>query len=299
LSLPDSVGVYPAHGAGSLCGRHMSSERSSTIGEQRVKNYALRASSRDEFVRLLTDALPERPAYFAQDAEINRAGGAPALGELPPLRELKPGDVARLAADGAIVLDTRPDNLFGAAHVPGSVNIPLSGQFASWAGTVLGLETDLILVAEDADRAAESRMRLARVGIERVAGYLGGGLEAWREAGQPVERLAHITVQELEPRRREQPDLQVADVRREGEWEEGHLEGAVFLPLNQLGAALAQGKTRLDPARPVAVHCKSGYRSAIAASLMQRAGFTDVLNVSGGYDAWKAAGLPVAEVAVA
>ncbi|MGO4884579.1 MAG: MBL fold metallo-hydrolase [Bryobacteraceae bacterium] len=294
LTLPDDVRVYPAHGAGSLCGRQMSSERSSTIGQQRLTNYALRAATRDEFVRLLTDALPERPGYFAHDAEINRTGAA-ALDDLPPLAELSPTAAAGIMQSGAIALDTRPDAQFAAAHVPGSINIPLSGQFASWAGTLLGLETDLLLIAENPDRAAESRLRLARVGIERVAGYVAGGLPAWITAGQPVARLTHITVEDLARLHRENPALQIADVRRPAEWDDAHIEGAVLLPLNRLATSL----TQLDPARPVAVHCKSGYRSAIAASLLLRAGFPQVLNVTGGFDAWQSAGMPAAQVAVA
>jgi rhodanese-related sulfurtransferase len=294
LTLADDLRVYPAHGAGSLCGRQMSNERSSTIGEQRVKNYALRAGSRDEFVRMLTESLPERPAYFARDAEINRAGAA-SLDELPPLKELAHDALLRMQQAGAIVLDTRSDTQFGAGHIPGAVNIPLSGQFASWAGALLGLETDLILMAEDPERATESRMRLARVGIERVVGYLEGGMEAWQRANQPVEPLPHITVDRLKQLQREQTNLQIADVRREAEWEEGHIEGALLLPLNQLATAIEQ----MDPARPVAVHCKGGYRSAIAASLLLRAGFREVLNVTGGFDAWKAADLPVVQAAIA
>ncbi len=298
LGLPDGVRVYPAHGAGSLCGRQMSTERSSTIGEQRVKNYALRAAGRDEFIHLLTDSLPERPAYFARDAEINRTG-APALDDLPLLAELSPAALARLQDTGVIVLDTRPDSRFAAAHVPGSVNIPLSGQFASWAGALLGLENELILVAENPDRVLESRLRLARVGIERVTGYLAGGIQAWQEGNRPVEQLPQITVQDLARLQRETADLQIADVRREGEWEEGHIGGATLLPLNQLANAILGGKSGLDPAHPVAVHCKSGYRSAIAATLLRRAGFLHVINVTGGFDAWKAAGLPLAQAAAA
>jgi hydroxyacylglutathione hydrolase len=294
LSLSDDVRVYPAHGAGSLCGRQMSNERSSTIGEQRVANYALRAASRDEFVHLLTDTLPERPAYFARDAEINRAGAA-ALDDLPLLQELTPDASLRLQQAGAIVLDTRPDTQFGAGHIPGSVNIPLSGQFASWAGALLGLETDLLLVAENPECAAEGRMRLARVGIERVAGYLAGGIHAWQLANRPIERLPHITVQDLDRLQRDEADLQIADVRRPAEWEDGHIEGALLLPLNRIAAEIRQ----LDPARPIAVHCKGGYRSAIAASLLLRAGFHHVVNVTGGFDAWKAADLPVAQVVLA
>jgi len=208
---------------------------------------------------------------------------------------LSPNALLRLQQSGAVVLDTRADTQFAAGHIPESVNIPLSGQFASWAGALIGLETDLLLVAENPERAIESRMRLARVGIERVAGYLAGGLEAWRAAGQPVEQLTHITVHDLEVLQRDASDLQIADVRRPAEWEEGHIAGALLLPLNRIATEMGQ----LDRDRPIAVHCKGGYRSAIAASLLRRAGFPRVVNVTGGFDAWKAADLPVAQVALA
>ncbi len=292
LCLPDQVAVYPAHGAGSLCGRQIGSARSSTIGEQRSTNYALRAASREEFVRLLTEALPERPAYFARDAEINRAG-AGALAELPAVPELPPHAVLRRQREGALVLDTRRDNEFSGDHVPGSVNIPLTGEFASWAGAVIGLDTDLVLVAADAERAAEARLRLARVGIERVRGSLEGGIAAWEDAGLPLEQLPQMHVRKLDRLMRENPELQVADVRQPGEWSGAHIHGAVLAPLNQ-AAILPE---RLDRGRPVAVHCKGGYRSAIASSLLRRAGFRQVWNVTGGIDAWIAAGLPVAQAA--
>lgn len=217
---------------------------------------------------------------------------------MPALAELAPDAVLRLQESGAVVLDTRPDVEFAAAHIPASVNIPLSGQFASWAGALLGLETDLVLLAEDPARAAESRMRLARVGIERIAGYLTGGMEAWQR-NQPTQSLTHITVQDLDHLQHEVPDLQIADVRRESEWDDGHIEGALLLPLNRMATAILEGRSQLDRDRQVAVHCKSGYRSAIAASLLKRAGFRNVVNVTGGFDAWKAAELPVAQVTAA
>lgn len=290
LMLSDDVSVYPAHGAGSLCGRQISSERHSTLGKERATNYALKAASREEFVHLLTDALPERPGYFARDAEINRTGAAP-LTELPPLPALDAFAVLRLQQQGAIVLDTRPQQQFGAGHIPGSVHIALSGQYAAWAGTIIGLETDLVLLAENDERVAESRLRLARVGIERVAGYLAGGIEGWKRENLALEQVPQITVADLERLVREkQSDVQVLDVRRSGEWEEGHIEGAVLKPLNQLARMMDE----LDPRRPIAVHCKGGYRSSIATSLLRRAGFRQVMNVVGGFDAWKAAGLAVA-----
>jgi hydroxyacylglutathione hydrolase len=284
LKLPDSVQVYPAHGAGSLCGRQMSSERSSTIGKERVTNYALRPTSRDEFVRLLTSELPERPGYFALDVEINREGAAP-LGELSPLPALSPQELAARQKAGATVLDTRPSIEFGPAHIPESVHISLTGQYASWAGIVLGLDKEILIVAEDEEKAAESRLRLARVGIERVKGYLDGGIVAWILGGSPVAQTPQISVEELHAMRQE---VQIVDVRRPGEWQSGHIQDAIHVPLDKLRSQLGV----LDRSRPIAVHCKSGYRSSIGASLLEGAGFQQVMNVTGGFDAWLACKLP-------
>ncbi len=297
LKLPDTVEVYPAHGAGSLCGRKISSERSSTIGQQRQFNYALQPMSRDEFVHLLTADLPERPEFFFQDAEINRAG-APALADLPALVGLSPQEVKSRQTAGAVVLDTRPAAQFGAAHVPGSIHIALSGQYATWAGTLLGLSVPILLVAEDPERLEESRLRLARVGIENVAGYLEGGVLAWEQAGLPLSQVPQIPVLDLHQQLREQPDeVQVLDVRQQKEWESGHIKQALHLPLNQFPAPAtpaerAGGLAVLDPNKPVAVHCKSGYRSSMASSLLERAGFRSVMNVTGGFDAWQTHKLP-------
>lgn len=275
LSLGDDVEVYPAHGAGSLCGKQMRPERQSTIGKERALNYALRPSSKDEFVRLLTAELPERPGYFALDAEINR-GGAPALAEMRPVPELS----AEQIPPTAIVLDTRPSQQFFAGHIPGAVHIALAGQYASFAATILGLDKDIVLVAEDEEHLEESRLRLARVGIERIVGSLKGGMQQW--AG-PVAEILQISVEDL---RREMADVQIVDVRRDGEFADGHIDGARLMPLNKLESLTST----LDRDRPIAVHCKGGYRSAIACSLIQRAGFENVMNVMGGFDAWLACG---------
>ena len=291
LSLPDDLRVYPAHGAGSLCGKQISAERYSTIGQQRATNYALRAASREEFVQMLTEALPERPGYFAGDAELNRAGARP-LAELPPVPALDADAALRLQSRGALVLDTRPAAQFGAGHVPGSVHIALSGQFAAWAGTLIGLETDLVLVAEDSGSVEEARVRLARVGIERVIGYLAGGMEGWKRDNLVFEEVPQISVQDLDRLLREkQEDIRLVDVRLPAEWEEGRIPSATPMPLSRLVATMSE----LDRGRLIAVHCKGGYRSSIATSLLQRAGFPRVLNVKGGFDAWKAAGLPKAK----
>jgi glyoxylase-like metal-dependent hydrolase (beta-lactamase superfamily II)/rhodanese-related sulfurtransferase len=289
LTLPDHVEVYPAHGAGSLCGRQLSTERSSTIGQQRATNFALQAKSRDEFVQMLTSELPERPGYFAQDAEINRSGPAP-LADVPVPPALSAREVEGLAREGAIVLDTRPANQFGAGHIPGAIHIALAGQFASWAGRLIGLDRQIVIVAEDHDTMLESHVRLARVGIERVAGYLEEQMAAWGREGLPVVQLMQIPVQDLA---RELEHVQVIDVRQPGEWEQGHIDGAMLKPLPKLLDML----DGLDRDRTVAVHCKSGYRSSIGASLLQGEGFREVVNLIGGYDAWKAFGLPVTQAA--
>ena len=289
LTLPDGVLVYPAHGAGSLCGRQMSTDLFSTIGTQRTLNYALRAASKDEFVRLLTDDLPERPGYFLRDAAINRSG-APALSDLPPLLGLSPAAFEAKRSEGLIVLDTRPAAKYLPAHIPGSVHIALGGQFASWAGALLGVDARLLLVAEDSAAVEETRMRLARVGIEKLEGYLEGGILAWQKAHLPLASIPEITVEELHQRMRADEALQVLDVRRQGEWDSGHIAGAVLKPLNNLEKNL----DGLDPARPLAVQCQGGYRSAIAASLLRRAGFQNVINIAGGFSAWTTCKLPVA-----
>src|ERR1700693_4424868 len=179
LTLADDVLVYPAHGAGSLCGSNMRAARVSTIGTERLTNYALQIKSREEFVRQLTSNLPARPAYLAQDAEINRTG-AQALSDLPELSPVEPAQLKILLAEGAIALDVRPGDQFAGGPVPGSVNIALSGQFASWAGALLGLAACPVLIAESQETVSEARMRLARIGLEDARGYLKGGVEAWK-----------------------------------------------------------------------------------------------------------------------
>jgi hydroxyacylglutathione hydrolase len=292
LTLSDQVLVYPAHGAGSLCGRNMRAERSSTIGTERLTNYALQIQSRDDFIRQLTENLPSRPEYFLLDAQINRAG-APALGELPELPPVSARELKALLDQGVFALDVRPNPDFAAAHVPGSVNIALSGQFASWAGTIMGLSARPVLVAETPEQYAEARLRLARVGIEDPRGFLEGGIAAWKQAGFPTSQLPQMTAEELHDRlRRDQP--QILDVRREGEWRAGHIAGAAWWPLDHFKVSPPE----VDQATPLAVHCQGGYRSMIACSLLRRAGVENVINVTGGFDAWRNAGLPV-EAAVA
>lgn len=270
LTLPDSTIIYPAHGAGSLCGRQMSSEATSTIGRERATNYALQAKSREEFIELLTSDLPARPGYFADEVERNRKGAAP-LDDSKPLRALSSGEIGH-----AVLLDTRPSIEFASAHVPRSINIGLGGQFASWAARLLGLDAHIVIIAEDKNAANEARMRLARVGMENVDGYLKDGISGWK----PLEPMMQISVADLAA-----AQGTVLDVREAGERGDGFIEGSMNIPLGQLTSRLNE----LPKSGMIFVHCKGGYRSSAAASLLAHHGFTNVANVIGGYDAWKTA----------
>jgi hydroxyacylglutathione hydrolase len=284
LTLPDEVLVYPAHGAGSMCGRNISPDRSSTIGRERQFNYALQSMPRERFVRMMTQDLPARPEYFERDVDLNRRGAAP-LAELPNLRAL-PGERAqKLQQAGATILDTRTSGAFCSGHIPGSVNIGLNGQFAAWAGSVLGLDAQLILVAEERRAVEESQQRLARVGIERVAGFVEDGIGGWVRHGLPLEQTGQISAQQLQAMRDGAEAPLVLDVRRPAEWKEGRIPGATHVPLDEL----AKRTPAFERSRTIAVYCKSGYRSTIGCSLLQARGFAHVLNVQGGFDAWSGA----------
>ena len=290
MKLPDEVEVYPAHGAGSMCGKNMSKETSSTIGEQRKFNYALQPMTKEQFVSTMTADLPEAPAYFLRDAEINRSG-ARGLSELLPPAALSPQEVSELREQGHVLLDVRSAADFGAHHVPGSVNIGLGGQFAIWAGSLIPLNAALVLIADTAAQVDESVVRLARVGIENVKGYLDGSVENWRRAGLPVDSIPQLSVNELKEKLATTADLQVVDVRRPAEYGNGHVPRAFNAPLATLGRVAAQ--LPFEKNKPTAVICAGGYRSSAAASLLEKFGFTNLLNVSGGTSAWINAGYPV------
>jgi len=287
LKLPDEVEVYPAHGAGSMCGRNMSKETSSTIGEQRQFNYALKPMSKEQFVTMMTADLPEAPSYFPKDAEINRSG-ARGLSELQPPQALTPQQVAELNED--VLLDVRSAADFGAAHVPGSMNIGLGGQFAMWAGSLIPLNASIVVIADTGAQVDETVVRLARVGIENVKGYLEGGVQSWRDAGLPVDTIAQVSVAELNERLAND-DMQVVDVRRPAEYVNGHVPHAQNAPLASLDKSL--GPLNLEKDKLTAVICAGGYRSSAAASMLQKQGFSNLLNVAGGTGAWVNAGYPV------
>lgn len=287
LTLSDDVKVFPAHGAGSMCGRNISSERTSTIGHERQFNYALQPMTRADFITMTTTDLPEPPSYFSRDAQINMEG--PALMEETELKALSPAEVQQLQNSGALVMDTRPPQQYGNGHVPGSLQISLSGQFASWAGTLVKLESPIVIVAEDDEHVRETRVRLARVGIDNVRGYLEGGILAWHNAGLPLSAIEQIPVEELKLRLAERTVEVLIDVRRPPEWQTGHVAEAVNLPLNHLVENIAG----MSPNDRVAVMCAGGFRSSIASSILERQGFHRISNVVGGMSAWNNAKLEV------
>lgn len=295
LVLPDETEIYPAHGAGSLCGRNMSSESSSTIGKQRETNYALRARSSEELIHLLTDNLTAAPEYFAREVDLNRKGAGP-VSQLPMLAPLPAAEVLRLQGAGAVVLDTRPLVSFAAGHAPGSIHISLTGQFASWAARILGLDTSLIIVGEDLDSVRESQTRLARVGMESILGYLEDGISGWMKGGVDFDSIPQITVTDLAEMLNREPDrIAILDVREVAEVEAGAIDNGLHLPLGKLKTRTGELKSE----KLIAVLCRSGYRSSIGTSILRHAGFREVANVTGGFDAWKAAGLPYAQPASA
>jgi len=289
LTLPDQVKVYPAHGAGSMCGRNISSETSSTIGDQRRFNYALQPMTRDDFIKVMTTDLPEAPSYFGRDAKINLEGPS-LLDQLPTPVALGPEAVQKLQRGGHLVLDTRPSSQYGTGHIPGSLHISLAGQFASWAGTMIDPNLPILLVTENAEAVTEARTRLARVGLENVSGYLDGGILSWHNAGLPLATTQQISVQELHHRIREHSLDTVIDVRRQTEWNGGHMENAVHAPLSHLEEVIASG----DRNKRIAIVCSGGFRSSIATSVLERLGFRNLSNVVGGMTAWNSANLNLA-----
>jgi DMSO/TMAO reductase YedYZ molybdopterin-dependent catalytic subunit/rhodanese-related sulfurtransferase/glyoxylase-like metal-dependent hydrolase (beta-lactamase superfamily II) len=287
LVLPDATRVYPAHGAGSACGKALSAETSSTIGEQRRTNYALQDLTEDAFVAAVTEGQPARPRYFALDARVNRELHALLDEDPPPVLSLD-NVLARREA-GALLLDPREPADFAVAHLAGAVNIGLQGRFAEWAGNVLPPERDIVLVGDPA-RAAEAKVRLARVGLDRVVGQLADPTSVFASKPELVERSSRLTIGQLAELRGLEPDLQLVDVRAAAETASGTLPGAVEIPL----AVLADSLDALDRDLPVVAYCASGYRSQVAASVLAAAGFGDVSDLLGGYGAWEGAGLPVA-----
>jgi hydroxyacylglutathione hydrolase len=286
LALPDETLVYPAHGAGSLCGKNLSTDTVSTIGVQRRYNYALQPMSRDEFVRIVTDEQPETPAYFSYDAVLNTKE-RPTLEQAleQELRPLALGDALSLVGDGAEVLDSRDPADFAGAHLDGSVNVGLGGSYATWAGTVLDRERPLVIIA-DPGREGEAAMRLGRIGFDNIAGFLDGGMQAVDARPDLLARIERITAVTLAEQLAEPGPPLVLDVRAEPEWRQARIGRSVNIPLGQLLGRLDE----LPSDRSLVVHCESGYRSSIAASLLQRQGLEEIADLVGGINAWQTSG---------
>ena len=284
LRLEDYVEVLPTHGAGSLCGKAISSKRTSTIGYERRFNPALQHTEKDDFVRAVLDGNPNIPAYYARMRPGNQQGAEGF--ETPEPRPLGPAEVEHAMDHEAVVLDTRSPGAFGSGHIPGAYNVGLSPMLATWVGSLLPADATLVLVLGRESDWNDVVTALGRVGYDRVICYLKGGMAAWQEAGLPLEHMPEIDVAELDRRRRGGGDLQILDVRLQSEWDAGHIPGARHIPLHELPARVKA----LDRRRPTAVICGSGYRSSIAGSLLKQHDFEPVLNVHGGMTAWNEGG---------
>ena len=287
LTLPDATRVFPAHGAGSACGKNLSTETQSTIGEQRRTNYALQPMSEDEFVALVTEGQPLAPQYFSFDARRNREA-RPVLDEERQPDALTFDRVLEAQREGAVVLDTRDPIDFATGHLVGSVNVSLQGRFAEFAGDVLSPATDIVIVAEP-EHALEAKIRLARIGYDRVIGTLAEPLRAFVEHPEAVVPSSRVTIEQLAERMGNTPALQVVDVRNPGETAPGVLPRARTVPL----PTLVERVGVLDPESPTVIYCAAGSRSSVAASALAAAGFTDVSDLLGGFAAWRGAGLPL------
>ena len=282
LALPDGVRVYPAHGAGSLCGRKISGAPFTTIGQEKLLNWALQIKDRNEFVRKMVENLPDRPQYFAHDVEMNLRG-APSLTSPPAFRPLSESELSDLAGRGAVVIDTRSAPFFGAGHFPGSLNIGLSSNlFATWVGFLVPFGTEIGLVVGSIESALRARLELLRIGYDLVTGYV----EA--ESLARTRQLSQLGVEELHFGLKHGEAPQVLDVRTGGEWEAGHIDSALHIPL----PTLPRRTGNLGKDSRLAIICGSGYRSSIAASLLQAQGFSRVQNVMGGMGAYLETSIP-------
>jgi hydroxyacylglutathione hydrolase len=290
--LPDDLVVYPGHTAGSPCGKQIGDAPHTTVGQERAHNYAFNQPDREHFVRSVMVGMPRPPAYYPVMKRVNKAGPA-LLRDLPAGDALAAADVARMQDAGALVIDTRPAAEFAQGHIPGAVTLPLGPSFAIWAGWLTPYDREVILILEEATQFSETQAELQRIGIDRVAGYLAGGMAAWQQAGRPLVTLETIQPADLAARF---ADYRVLDVRDQGEYESGHVPGAINISAGDLaqgaaGPAAITGKT--------AVICGSGYRSALAASILQQHGAAGIVNVAGGMAAWREAGLPIESAAPA
>ena len=280
MTLPDATRVYPAHGAGSACGKNLSTELWSTMGEQKATNYALRAPDKETFMALVTEGQPPAPSYFVYDAILNRKDRE-LLDETKMPTAMSYAQVRDAMSKGAVLVDGRGPEEFALGHLRGAVNIGLEGRYAEFAGSVVATDADIVLFTEPGQEL-EAKTRLARIGFDRVIGYLARPFEVMFDHQDQVQVASRLTAKAFDERAAQIADLQVVDVRNPGEVAAGMIPGAVSIPVGQLPARLAE----LDPAKPTVVYCAGGYRSSVAASLLRAHGFTDVSDILGGYGAW-------------
>ncbi len=288
--LPDDLVVYPGHTAGSACGKKIGDAPSTTIGQEKLVNYAFHARSEGDFIARILADMPAPPTYYPIMKRVNKAGATP-LADLPAGEALPPDAVATRQTDGALVIDARTPDAFGAGHVPGAIFAGLGPNFLAWLGWLAPYDRDLILVLDDDADFAAARTELRRIGLDRVVGYLADGMDAWRAAGREVVTLPQLSVQELRARLgQDGQGLTVLDVRGDDEWADGHIAGAG----HTFAGLIAQGTLpEFDDTGPVAVVCGSGYRSSVANSLLQARGLRNLINVTGGMGAWHEADLPM------
>lgn len=280
LKLPDATLVYPAHGAGSMCGKSLSSEAVTTLGEQRRDNYALQPMSKEAFVEMMTTDLPEAPQYFVHDAILNRKNRqtlSEAISSSSHAYSLD--EVQELLNSGAQVIDVREAVDFARAHLKGSVNIGLEGRYATWAGTILDKQTPIVVIAEDEDQIEEAIMRLGRIGFDHVKGFLKDGLSSLADQPDLVAKTRRISAQAF---RDLAERVTIIDIRSPSEWNAGHIDESVNIPLNQLSERMDE----IPQDSTVVVHCQGGYRSSIAASMLEKQGYENVIDLIGGYKAW-------------
>jgi rhodanese-related sulfurtransferase len=281
LTLPDATRVFPAHGAGSSCGKNLSTETSSTMGEQRATNYALLAKDKQTFFDLVTEGQPPAPGYFVYDAILNRKERE-LLDEHVAPTALDVATFDELVAGGAMVIDGRDPEEFGHGHLAGSVNVGLSGRYAEFAGSIVPSDVDIVLVV-DPGFELEAKNRLGRIGFDRVVGHLEHPFAVMADHPDRVRHASRMTATEFASRRSEVIGLQLVDIRNPGEVEHGTIEGALTIPVGQLPNRLDE----LDASAPTVVYCAGGYRSSVAASLLRQSGFADVSDILGGYGAWE------------
>lgn len=280
MTLPDATRVYPAHGAGSACGKNLSTDLWSSIGDQKATNYALRAPDKTSFMNLVTEGQPPAPSYFVYDAILNRKDRE--LLDENKMPTPLTYDQARKAIDaGAALVDGRGPEEFALGHLHGAVNIGLQGRYAEFAGSVLPSDVDIVLFT-DPGQELEGKTRLARIGFDRVIGYVAEPYRALVDHRLDVQVASRLTAKAFDQRAAELTNLQIVDVRNPGEVEAGAIPNAISIPVGQLPARLGE----LDPAKPTVVYCAGGYRSSVAASLLRRNGFNDVSDILGGYGAW-------------